>query len=575
MAFTPSATSAATQGRSPDERARETESQMTDDERFSLIYSLMPVIFTPAGGIRDKRVPDDVPQIAGWVSGVKRLGVPDLKITDSGLGITNPADGRKGDTATAFPAGLALAATFDPSLARDMGVVIGREARAKGFNVVCGGGMNLTRDPRHGRNFEYLSEDPWLSGVMAAETVIGTQSQGVIAMLKHFVLNSHETNKHWLDAVIDPAALRESDLLAFEIAIERCEPGSIMGAYNKVNGDYCCGNAVLLNDVLKGAFGFKGFVLSDWRAVYNWDFALKGLDLDSGAQLDEQEWFIEPLRAAHAAGTCPRERLSDMVRRILRSIYAVGLDQPRELPPLDMAAHREAALQVAREGIVLLQNNSALPLSAATQRIAVIGGHADIGVLAGGGSSQGTPPGGYAAVVPLGGDAPLAIVRREVYFPSSPLAELRKLLPKAQITYDPGMYSADAVALARRADIVIVFATKFESEGFDSPDLTLPFGQDALIDAVASANPCTVVVLETGNPTFPPLAEQGVGHFAGVVSWRGRRAGDRRGARRCREPVRQIAADLSGGGRATAASCAARLRYAVRDSADDSVQRGC
>jgi beta-glucosidase len=306
MATTRSAERTAAHEGSPDERARETEATMTDDERFSLIYSLLPVVLTPTGGVREQRVPDDVPQIAGWVSGVKRLGIPDLKITDSGLGITNPAGGRNGDTATALPAGLALAASFDPSLARASGAVVGREARSKGFNVVCGGGMNLTRDPRHGRNFEYLSEDPWLSAVMAAETVIGTQSQGVIAMLKHFALSAHEANKFWLDAVIDPSALRESDLLAFEIAIERCEPGAIMGASNKLNGDCCCGNAVLLNDILKGAFAFKGFVMSDWRAVHSWDFALKGLDQASGAQLDEQEWFCEPLRAAYAAPSSHR-----------------------------------------------------------------------------------------------------------------------------------------------------------------------------------------------------------------------------------------------------------------------------
>jgi beta-glucosidase len=244
--------------------------------------------------------------------------------------------------------------------------------------------------------------------------------------------------------------------------------------------------------------------MSDWKAVYSWDFALKGLDQHSGAQLDEKEWFNKPLRAAYAEGKLPRERLSDMVRRILRSIYAVGLDHPAELPPVDLTAHRDAALQVEREGIVLLQNNGVLPITATTRRIAVIGGHADLGVLAGGGSSQVTPPRGPAAVIPLGGEGPLAVVRREVYFPPSPLAELKKLLPKSQITYDPGMYIADAVALARRSDVVIVFATKFESEGFDSPDLTLPFGQDALIDAVAGANPRAIVVLETGNPTSMP-----------------------------------------------------------------------
>jgi beta-glucosidase len=494
---------------SAEERARETEAEMTDDERFALISSLMVVVFAAGGGARDDRVPPEVPQIAGYVEGVPRLGVPPLLITDAGLGVTNPGGGRPGDTATALPAGLALGATFNPALAREGGALVGREARAKGFNVLCGGGMNLPRDPRHGRNFEYLSEDPWLSAVLASESVIGTQSEGVISMLKHFTLNSHETNKFWLDAVIDPAAHRESDLLAFEIAIERCDPGSIMGAYNKVNGEYCSGNGPLLNDVLKGAFGFKGFVMSDWKAVYDWRFALNGLDQHSGVQLDDKEWFREPLRDAFTAGELPKERLSDMVRRILRAIYLVGVDAWGDAPDVDLEAHNQAALEVARQGAVLLHNNGALPLAADVGSVAVIGGHANIGVLAGGGSSQGTPPGGVAATVPLGGgESPLAGVRREVYFPSSPMTELRKLLPDARIIYDPGMYPADAVALARRSDVAVVVATKFESEGFDSPDLSLPFGQDALIDAVADANPNTIVVLETGNPTSMPWRDK-------------------------------------------------------------------
>lgn len=394
---------------SPDDRALAAEQQMTDEERFSLISSLMVHIFRPSGDSqRDPRVPVEVPNVAGWVPGIPRLDIPALLITDAGLGVTNPRNLRPGDTATAFPAGLALGATFNPSLARETGTVVGREAKAKGFNVLCGGGMNLIRDPRHGRNFEYLSEDPWLSAVMAAESVIGNQSEGVISMFKHFCLNAHEINKFWLNAVIDPAALRESDLLAFQIAIEMAEPGSIMGAYNKVNGEYCCGNPYLLNDVLKGTFGFRGFVMSDWHAVYDWRFANFGLDQHSGVQLDEQEWFRTPLKEALERGEFSHERLSDMVRRILRSIYAAGADKPSNNQNVDLKSHRNVALEVARQGIVLLKNEGILPLSANVGSIAVIGGHADCGVLAGGGSSQGIPPDGIGLKVPHGGESPLA-----------------------------------------------------------------------------------------------------------------------------------------------------------------------
>jgi beta-glucosidase len=364
--------------------------------------------------------------------------------------------------------------------------------------------MTLVRDPRCGRNLEYLSEDPWLSAVIAAETVIGTQSQGVVSMLKHISLNCNETNKFTLDAVIEPTAHRESDLLAFQISIERAEPGSLMCAYNKVNGAYCSGNEPVLS-AIKGPIGFRGWVMSDWKAVYGWEFALAGLDQHSGAQLDDQEWFNQPLRDAYVRGEFPKERLSDMVRRILRSIYTAGIDDPPPAEPVDMRAHNESVLEVARQGIVLLKNEGgALPMAADAQRVAVIGGHADVGVLAGGGSSLVTPPGGYAADIPIGGDGPLAGLRHMAFFPSAPLAELKKLLPQASIAYDAGAYPRDAALLARRSDVAIVFATKLGCEGFDDPDLTLPYGQDALIDAVADAQPNTIVVLETGNPIDMP-----------------------------------------------------------------------
>lgn len=488
-----------------DHWARDIESELTDDERFGLISSLMVVVF---GGQREPRVPDEVPQCAGYVPGVARLGVPPLLITDAGLGVTNPGGGRVGDTATALPAGLALGATFNPALARAGGALVGREARAKGFNVLCGGGMNLVRDPRHGRNFEYLSEDPWLSAVLASESVIGTQSEGVVSMVKHFALNSHETNKFWLDAVIDPAAHRESDLLAFEIAIERAEPGAVMGAYNKVNGEYCCGNAPLLLDVLKGAFGFRGWVMSDWMAVHDWRDALAGLDQHSGAQLDAEEWFDGPLRDACRRGDVPAERIADMVTRILRSMHAVGVDRWQDAPEVDLDLHDAAALDVARQGMVLLENDGLLPLTADVASIAVIGRHADRGVLAGGGSSQGIPPRGIAVKVPLGGDGMLSAVRTEAWFPSSPLHELQAALPNTTIRFDPGLYPADAAEIAKRCDVAVVVASKLESEGYDSPDLTLPLGQDALIDAVTAANPSTVVVLETGNPTSMPWRDR-------------------------------------------------------------------
>lgn len=490
----------------PDARAREVEAQMTDDERFALLVSVMG-----AGDmwpVRDDRIPADAPMSAGYVPGVPRLGVPALLMSDAGLGVTNPGF-RVGDTATALPAGLALAASFNPSLARAAGEVIGREARSRGFNVQLAGAMNLARDPRNGRNFEYLSEDPLLTATMAAASVDGIQRQGVISTVKHYSLNCNETNRHFLDAVIDPDAHRESDLLAFELAIERSQPGAVMTAYNKINGDYAAANAALINDVLKDAWGYRGWVMSDWGATPSWQCALAGLDQECGAQVDALLWQAEsfgaPLRDAYADGRLTAERLSDMVRRILRSMFAVGVDSGGAAPEPDLASHNEIALEIARQGTVLLTNRGLLPLApGASPRIAVIGGHAHVGVPAGYGSSTVVPPGGYAGVVPIGGSGLEAGMRNLYLLPSSPLEELRKLLPQARIEFDPGVSPAEAVRAARTADIAIVFAVRAEGEGFDIGDLSLPWGQDELIAAVAAANPDTVVVLQTGNPVSMP-----------------------------------------------------------------------
>lgn len=508
-------------------RARATEQQMTDDERFGLIHSLMVVQIAPDfSQRREARAPAHIPQTAGWVLGVPRLGVPDLLLTDAGLGIGNPLGGRHGDVAIALPSAQALAATFDPKLAYEAGVILGREARQRGFNVVLGGGMNLARDPRHGRNFEYFSEDPWLSGVMAAETVKGIQDQKVIGTLKHVSLNSQEINKWHLDAQIDPAAHREAELLGFQIAIERSNPGALMGAYNKVNGEYACGNDTLLNQQVKGAIGFKGFIMSDWRAVWSWDFALKGLDQHSGVQLDQQEWFVGPLREAYARGEFPKERLSDMVRRILYAIYSAGADTwsgPQGRPDLD--AHLASVVEVARQGTVLLKNDGILPLRRDVKRIAVIGGFSHLGMVSGGGgSSLVDPVGGFALDIPLGGVNYLGALRRLVITGPSPVSELRQSCPKAEILTEPGESPFDSAAVARRADVAIVFAWKAESEGHDHGDLSLPWGQRSIIEAVIDANPNTVVVLETGNPVEMPWKDRA---RAILAAWYSGNAGGR------------------------------------------------
>lgn len=273
--------------------------------------------------------------------------------------------------------------------------------------------------------------------------------------------------------------------------------------------------------MLKGAWGYPGWVMSDWGATPSWEFALKGLDQESGLQIDVMMWeaeaFTDQLKAAYAEGKLPQQRLSDMVRRILRSIYAVGVDAWGPAPEVDLARHHHIALETARQGIVLLKNDGTLPLHPDTAtRVAVIGGYAHVGVPLGGGSAAVVPPNGYAAVIPIGGPGLMGSGRTLNLLPSSPLAELRRLLPGARIDFDPGMSPAAAALAARDADVAIVFAVRVEGEGFDNPDLSLPWGQDAVIEAVAAVNPRTVVVLETGNPVAMPW-QAGVGAI--LAAW--------------------------------------------------------
>jgi beta-glucosidase len=488
---------------SPDRRAERLVRAMTLEEKIAVVRGDLAMVAGALRG-RDKGALGS----AGFVPGVERLGVPPLQESDASLGVANPFDVRKGDGATPLPAGLATAASFNVDLAYAGGAMIGAEARAKGFDVLLAGGVNLARDPRNGRNFEYLGEDPLLTGLMGGAAIAGVQAQGVVSTIKHFALNDQETGRMVLDARIDEAAFRESDLLAFEIAIERGRPGAVMCSYNQVNGAYACDNDHLLNAVLKTDWRFAGFVMSDWGAVRSSSAAAHGLDQESGSQLDPKIWFDAPLKADLQAGRLPLARLDDMVRRIMRSLIAAGVfERPATAgSTIDYAADAKVAERVSDEGIVLLKNNGLLPLSGGLRRILVVGGHADVGVLSGGGSSQVAPAGGAALKlkVPGGEGNPMASFRIAVYDPSSPLAAIRAAAPGARVDYLDGADPAEAARQAAGADAVVVFAVQWMIEGYDARDLALPDGQDALIAALAAANPRTVVVLETGGPVKAP-----------------------------------------------------------------------
>lgn len=497
---------------SPDRRATALEKHMTQAEKLRLLRGY------PAGLLAVKALSKDAVGSAGYVPGVPRLGIPALQETDASLGIANPGEVRAHDRATALPSGLALAATFDPRLAYDSGAMIGREAWRKGFNVLLAGGLNLARDPRGGRNFEYLGEDPLLAGTLAGATVRGIQDRHVIATVKHFALNDQETLRRSADATIGEAAMRESDLLAFEIAIERGHPGAVMCAYNLVNGAHACGNRHLLSDVLKGDWRYPGFVMSDWGAVHAATAALAGLDQESAARFDRRIYFGKPLRHALNTGAVPQARIDDMAHRILRSMFAVGLfDHPPRRGRIDYAADAAVARRVADAGIVLLKNaHHILPLATATPRIAVIGRRAALGVISGGGSSQVLPvsaDGEFPSFSIDGGADGLAPTGTLVLDPDAPLDAIRKAAPHADVRYADGRDPASAQALAKWADVAIVFAPQWLTEGADAANLSLPHDADALITAVAAANPRTVVVLETGDPVAMPWLDK----IAGLV----------------------------------------------------------
>ena len=485
------------------QRAAALVAAMTLEEKFDLLHTLFPprVIGTPGA-------PTDILPSAGYTPAIPRLGIPEMRASDASLGVANQVEQRKGDTATALPASLATAASFNPALAYAGGAMIGAEARAKTFNVLLAGGANLTRDPWGGRNFEYLGEDPLLSGTLAGEHIRGVQSNHIISTVKHFALNPQETGRMLADSRLDWTAMRESDLLAFKLAIEGGKPASVMCAYNLVNGDYSCENKVLLTDILRHDWGWQGFVMSDWGAVHSTVKAAKaGLDQESGAELDKAIYFGAPLQKALSEGAVTKAEIDTKILHILTGVIESGLydhPTPAHEQPIDYAAHAGVAQQAAEEGIVLLRNEgNMLPLAATARRILVIGGHADIGVLSGGGSSQVRSVGGVALEIPLKG-GPASSFSRTTWHSSSPVKAIRALAPTAQVTYLDGTDAAAATRAARDADVVLVFATQWRTEAEDVPDLSLPDGQDALISAVASANPHTAVVVESGGAVLMP-----------------------------------------------------------------------
>jgi beta-glucosidase len=350
-----------------------------------------------------------------------------------------------------------------------------------------------------------MGEDPILAGKMVGQVMRGEQAQPVIGDIKHYAMNDQESGRNAVNVNIDKRSMRESDLLAFEIGVRESNAAAVMCAYNRVNGDYACENKYLLTDVLKKDWNFKGFVVSDWQATHSTGKAsAAGLDHEEPGQI----FYGEAMKAAVESGKVSMSELDDHVQRILRSMFATGVvDDPPVKSVVDVEGGFEVAQKIEEQSIVLLRNERAiLPLDASKIRsIAVIGAHADVGMISGGGSAQVDPPGGNAIMPPGQGRTTW---QAHIWFPTSPLKAIRAMAPHAKVQYDPGTDLASAAALAKTADVAIVFAQQWESEGMDLDSLSLPERQDDLIAKVAAANPHTVVVLETGSPVTMPWADQ-------------------------------------------------------------------
>jgi beta-glucosidase len=479
----------------PDRRADLVVGQMTLDEKLLLVHGAGG--FEAAGAVSNGG--------AGVIAGIPRLGLPSIQLADSTVGVRAAAE--RGRYSTLLPSTIAEAATWDLKLAYEYGSLIGRELRDQQYNSTLGGGVDLMREPRNGRNFEYQGEDPILAGKMVAQLIKGVRDQKIISDVKHYAFNDQETGRNIGNVRLAKRVMRETDLLAFEIAVTEGQPDMVMCSYNKLNGDWACENSYLLNDVLKHAWGFKGFVISDWEATHTTTkSALAGLDNEEPGGDPARIHFGDALKKAVESGEVPMARLDDMAHRIVRAEFASGVvDDPPLGRVVDPFRGAETAERIAEQASVLLKNaNNQLPLDRAlVKSIAVIGFHADTGVLSGGGSGQVDPPGGGPSQY---GGAP-------VWFPSSPLKAIRAKAPRAKVQFNDGADAAAAAALAKASEVAIVVVNEPTSEGRDMRSLALSGKQDDLVSAVAAANPRTIVVLQTGGPAAMPW----IGNVAAAI----------------------------------------------------------
>ena len=468
--------------------------------------------------------------------GVARLGIPEFWMTDGPHGIRPEVlwdeweqAGWTNDSCVAFPALTCLAASWDPEIARLYGKSIGEEARYRNKTVLLGPGVNIYRSPLNGRNFEYMGEDPYLAGKMVVPYVQGVQQNGVAACVKHYALNNQEVNRHTTNVIVDDRALYEIYLPAFKAAVQEGNAWAIMGSYNLYKNQHGCHNQYLLNDILKGEWGFDGVVVSDWGGVHNTQEAItNGLDMEFGSWTNglsngasnayDNYYLADPYLKLIREGKVGTKELDDKVRRILRLAYRTTMDRNRPYGSLCSEAHFAAARRIGEEGIVLLQNrNNLLPIDLnRAKRIAVIGENAIKMMTVGGGSSslkvkyELSPLDGIRKRV--GDQAEVIYARGYVGDPSGEYNGV-KSGQDLEDSRSPEELIAEAVAVAKEADYVIFIGGLNKSahqdcEDADRKELGLSYGQDKVITALVKANKNLIVVNISGNAIAMPCVKE-------------------------------------------------------------------
>ncbi len=468
--------------------------------------------------------------------GVARLGIPEFWMTDGPHGIRPEVlwdewdqAGWTNDSCVAFPALTCLAATWDTDMSMLYGKSIGEEARYRNKTVLLGPGVNIYRTPLNGRNFEYMGEDPYLAGRMVVPYVQGVQQNGVAACVKHYALNNQEVNRHTTNVIVDDRALYEIYLPAFKAAVQEGKAWSIMGAYNLYKGQHACHNQYLLNDILKGEWGFDGVVVSDWGGVHDTDQAItNGLDMEFGSWTDglsngasnayDNYYLADPYLERIQSGKAGTKELDDKVRRILRLAFRTTMDRNRPYGAMRSPEHYDAARKIGEAGIVLLQNNgNLLPIDLAkTKKIAVIGENAVKMMTVGGGSSSLKV---QREISPLDGIRNRVGNRAEVVYARGYVGdasgEYNGVVSGQNLKDDrsPEELIAEAVRVAGEADYVIFIGGLNKSahqdcEDSDRTGLGLPYGQDRVITELVKTNQNLVVVNVSGNAVAMPWIKE-------------------------------------------------------------------